>query len=236
MEMNLDPIVELISEKAIDLVVYDSIAAVSSAGEKFDSKGKKLKELDKDTISQIPRVTSKLNRRISTDVARNDVTILYLSQVRANISLGGPGAPDQPQGGNSVLHHSATIMRLHRSYAKDKVLKNETEYLQWPVVLTFEKNKVNGIEGKQIEFIWERQKGPNIEISTLYSALKADIIIQSSSWFSYKDIKVQGFDKFCELALEEREIYDAICRELAGEVEKEKEEIKEEVKNETEEE
>jgi hypothetical protein len=127
-------------------------------------------------------------------------------------------------------------MRLHRSYAKDKVLKNETEYLQWPVVLTFEKNKVNGIEGKQIEFIWERQKGPNIEISTLYSALKADIIIQSSSWFSYKDIKVQGFDKFCELALEEREIYDAICRELAGEVEKEKEEIKEEVKNETEEE
>lgn len=216
MESNGNVVVNLVNQKLVDFVVIDSIAAVSPKSEKYTKEGD-IKALEDETVGLIAREMSKFNRQIATDIPNNNIVMIFISQLRTDISIAGQGRVKMSaQGGNSVHHAVSLMMRVRDNKYEGEV--DDKGPLLWPVNYKIEKNHINGHEMIDVVVMNRRDIGPDNAETTLRYAKNCGIISLAGSYYSFGSFRTQGWEAFAEGVRKDPDLYRQIVEALPSEL------------------
>lgn len=189
-EEALDIVEELANSKLVDLIVVDSVAAlvptVELEGEMTDSN-----------MGVHARLMSKACRKITGPASRNNVTIIWINQIRMKIGVMF-GNPETTTGGNALKFYASVRLDVRkRNQIKDGdvVVATETE-------VKVVKNKT-APPYRVANFTIEFGKGVDKYVDLLRMASDAKIIEKSGAWYSYKGSRIGQGEKNSALFLKE---------------------------------
>lgn len=164
-EEALDFFIQLVRNNAVDLIILDSIQALSPKGEQTTKKGVE-KSLEDDTMALLARKLSQFFRIASGAVYSSNTAILLVGQSRVN--LGGFIAFDTLSGGNALAHWASMILHVTRGAKadapvrkfKDEEGKQQTEVIGFDVAIKLEKRKITSeVEGSTIHIPFYFDRG-----------------------------------------------------------------------------
>lgn len=150
-EYAMDDFIRFTKSGAVDLVILDSIQALSPKGEQETKKGKE-KSLEDDTMALLARKLSQFFRISSSSVYTGNVAILLIGQARTN--LGGFVAFDSLSGGHALNHWSSMTLHIGRGAKADAPIekikvdgKTEDKVVGFNAVVKLEKIKISSKVG-----------------------------------------------------------------------------------------
>ena len=192
----------LIRSGAIDLIVIDSVAALTPKAEIEGDMGDSRMGLQARLMSQ---ALSKLTGTIS----RTGCTCIFINQLREKIGVMF-GNPETTTGGNALKFYSSVRIDIRRS----SQIKNGDEVIGNRVKVKVVKNKV-APPFRRAEFDIMYGQGISRSGEVIDIGVELDIIKKSGSWFSYGETKLgQGRDAVKSLIQDNPELME----ELEGKI------------------
>jgi recombination protein RecA len=197
-EQALEIAENLIRSGAIDIVVIDSVAALTPKseieGEMGDSK-----------MGLHARLMSQALRKLTGTISKTKCTVFFINQLREKIGVMF-GNPETTTGGNALKFYASVRLDIRRSTQikdGDNVLGNRTK-------VKVVKNKV-APPFKTAEFDIMYGEGVSKTGEILDLAVEFEIIKKAGSWFSYGDTKLgQGRDAVKGLIKDNPELADEL--------------------------
>jgi recombination protein RecA len=197
-EQALEIAENLIRSGAIDIVVIDSVAALTPKseieGEMGDSK-----------MGLHARLMSQALRKLTGTISKTKCTVFFINQLREKIGVMF-GNPETTTGGNALKFYASVRLDIRRSTQikdGDNVLGNRTK-------VKVVKNKV-APPFKTAEFDIMYGEGVSKTGEILDLAVEFEIIRKAGSWFSYGDTKLgQGRDAVKGLIKDNPELADEL--------------------------
>lgn len=188
----------LISSGAIDLVVIDSVAALTPKseidGEMGDSK-----------MGLHARLMSQALRKLTATISKTGCTCIFINQIRMKIGVMF-GNPETTTGGNALKFYSSIRLDIRRIGA----IKNGENITGNRTRVKVVKNKV-APPFKKVEFDIMFGQGISRYGEILDKAVDLDIVNKSGSWFSYNDTKLgQGRDAVKQMISDNPELCEEI--------------------------
>lgn len=184
-EQALDIVETLVRSGAVDLIVVDSVAALTP---KVELDG----DMDDQQVGVQARLMSKALRKLTGILNQSNTTIIFINQIRMKIGMTGyGGSPETTTGGNALKFYSSVRIDVRRI----STLKQGEEPIGIRVKAKVVKNKV-AAPFKIAEYEVMFGKGISKAGEVLDAAVKLDIIDKAGAWFSYGDSKIgQGREK-----------------------------------------
>ncbi len=188
----------LVRSGAVDVIVLDSVAAMTTKAEIEGDMGDA-------SIGLQARLMSQAMRKLTGIISKTNCAAIFINQIREKIGI-IYGNPETTPGGRALKFYSSVRMDIRRGEAiKDgsKIIGNRTR-------CKISKNKV-APPFKEAEFDLLYGVGISYAGEILDMAVDLDIINKSGAWFSYKQERIgQGRDN-ARLYLEEHE---ELCKEI----------------------
>ena len=203
-EQALEILEQLVRSGALDLVVVDSVAALTP---KAEIEG----EMGDSHVGLQARLMSQALRKITGTVKDTNTLVFFINQIRMKIGVMF-GSPETTTGGNALKFYSSVrldIRRIGSIKDKDEVIGNETR-------VKVVKNKV-APPFKQVEFQILYGKGISVTGEILDLGEKAGIIDKSGAWYSYQGDKIgQGKEKSKAFLDENPELKNEIRQKITN--------------------
>ena len=194
-EQALDIVETIARSGAVDLIVVDSVAALTP---KVELEG----EMTDQQVGIQARLMSKALRKLTGVLNKMHCTIIFINQIRMKIGMMGYGSPETTTGGNALKFYSSVridIRRIATLKQAESPIGNRTK-------AKIVKNKV-APPFKQAEFDIMFGEGISKEGELVDYGVKLDIIDKSGAWFSYGENKLgQGREKVKEKFKDEPEL------------------------------
>ena len=217
-EQALDIVETMARSGAIDLIVVDSVAALTPKTEIEGDMG--------DThVGLQARLMSQALRKLTGVLHKMNTTVIFINQIRMKIGTMGYGSPETTTGGNALKFYASVRIDVRRIATLKQAEENIGNRVKAKVI----KNKV-APPFKQVEFDIMFGEGISKEGELVDYGVKMDIIDKSGAWFSYGDKKLgQGRENVKALLKEDpelaKEIEDGIKRAMGiGDTDEESEE------------
>ncbi|ELE7459062.1 recombinase RecA [Campylobacter upsaliensis] len=197
-------IVETIARSgAIDLIVVDSVAALTPKAEIDGDMGDQ-------HVGLQARLMSQALRKLTGIVHKMNTTVIFINQIRMKIGAMGYGAPETTTGGNALKFYASVRLDVR----KVATLKQNEEPIGNRVKVKVVKNKV-APPFRVAEFDVMYGEGLSREGELIDYGVKLDIIDKSGAWFSYKDKKLgQGRENSKAFLRENPELADEITKAI----------------------
>jgi recombination protein RecA len=193
-EQALEIVETLVRSNAIDIIIVDSVAALTPRLEIEGDMG------DAQMGSQA-RLMSQAMRKLNAAIGKSNTIVMFTNQLRSKIGV-VYGNPETTTGGNALKFYASVRMDVRR---KDTI-KEGNEIIGNRVRVKVIKNKV-APPFKEVEFdiLYNEgisKLGDMIDVGTEYG-----VISKSGSWYSYAEDRVQGRDGLKKIFTEKPELY-----------------------------
>ncbi|RUM67281.1 MAG: recombinase RecA [Sulfurospirillum sp.] len=194
-EQALDIVETMARSGAIDLIVVDSVAALTPKAEIEGDMG--------DThVGLQARLMSQALRKLTGVLHKMNTTVIFINQIRMKIGTMGYGSPETTTGGNALKFYASVRIDVRRIATLKQAEENIGNRVKAKVI----KNKV-APPFKQVEFDIMFGEGISKEGELVDYGVKLDIIDKSGAWFSYGDKKLgQGRENVKALLKEDPEL------------------------------
>ncbi len=192
----------LVRSSAVDIVVVDSVAALTP---KAEIEG----EMGDSHVGLQARLMSQALRKLTANIQRTNTLVVFINQIRMKIGVMF-GSPETTTGGNALKFYCSCrldIRRLGSIKKGDEVMGNETR-------VKVVKNKA-APPFKQAEFEILYGEGISREGELLDLGVKQGIVDKAGSWYSYNGDRIgQGKDNARNFLKENPETASEIERQL----------------------
>jgi recombination protein RecA len=177
-EQALEILETVIRSGAVDLIVVDSVAALTP---KVEIDG----DMDDQQVGVQARLMSKALRKITGLLSKMHCTVIFINQIRMKIGMTGYGSPETTTGGNALKFYCSVRLDIRRI----ATLKQGENSIGNRVKVKVVKNKV-AAPFKQAEFDVMFGEGISKTGELIDYGVKLDIIDKAGAWFSYGDSKI----------------------------------------------
>ncbi len=177
-EQALEILETVIRSGAVDLVVVDSVAALTP---KVEIDG----DMDDQQVGVQARLMSKALRKITGILHKMNTTVIFINQIRMKIGMTGYGSPETTTGGNALKFYCSVRLDIRRIAS----LKQAEEVIGNRTKVKVVKNKV-APPFKTVEFDIMFGTGISKMGELVDYGVKMDIIDKAGAWFSYNDAKI----------------------------------------------
>ena len=198
-EQALDVLETLARSGAVDVVVVDSVAALTP---KAEIEG----EMGDMQVGLQARLMSKALRKLTAVLHKTNTTVIFINQLRMKIGMMGYGSPETTTGGNALKFYASVRIDVRRI----ATLKQGEAQIGNRVKAKVIKNKV-APPFRQAEFDIMFGEGISMEGELVDYGVKLDIIDKSGAWFSYGEGKLgQGKENVKKKFKEDTALRDEI--------------------------
>jgi recombination protein RecA len=188
----------LVRSAAVDVVVVDSVAALTP---KAEIEG----DMGDSHVGLQARLMSQALRKLTANIKRSNTLVIFINQIRMKIGVMF-GSPETTTGGNALKFYSSVRLDIRRIGAikkGDEVMGNETR-------VKVVKNKV-APPFKQVEFDILYGEGVSHEGEIIDIGVKEGLVDKSGAWYSYDGTRIgQGKDNVRNFLKENPEIANEI--------------------------
>ena len=197
-EQALNIVEELVGSGAIDVIVVDSVAALTPRAE-IDG------EMEDSQIGLQARLMSKALRKLVAPVERSNTLIIFINQLREKVGVFF-GSPETTPGGKALKFYTSIRLDIR----KVDSVKEGSEVIGNRAKVKVVKNKM-APPFKTAEFDIIYGKGISREGCLIDLGLEYGIFIKSGSWFGYNGERIaQGREKLRTLLSENKEMAAAV--------------------------
>ncbi len=201
-EQALEIVETLIRSGAIDVVIIDSVAALTPQAEVEGEMGDA-------HVGLLPRLMSKALRKLSGVTNKSKTCVIFTNQIRQKIGIMF-GNPDTTPGGLALKFHASVRLEIRRATQ----IKEGQDVLGNRVLVKVVKNKV-APPFREAEFDVTFGKGISKEGNLLDIAVEAGYIQKRGSWFSYNDERIgQGRNNVKTYLEQNSEIADELEKKI----------------------
>jgi recombination protein RecA len=167
----------LVRSGAVDVLVIDSVAALTPRAEIEGEMGDSQPGLQ-------ARLMSQALRKLTASISRSNTMVIFINQIRMKIGV-MYGSPETTTGGNALKFYASVrldIRRIGSIKERDEVVGNQTR-------VKVVKNKV-APPFKQVEFDIMYGEGVSRSGELIDLGVKAGVVEKSGAWFSYDSTRL----------------------------------------------
>jgi recombination protein RecA len=194
----------LVRSGAIDVIVIDSVAALTPRAEIEGEMGDQLPGLQ-------ARLMSQALRKLTGSISKSKTLVIFINQIRMKIGV-MYGSPETTTGGNALKFYASVRLDIRRTGSvkvRDEILGNN-------VRVKVVKNKV-APPFREVEFDIMYGEGISKLGEIIDLGVKAGVIEKSGSWFSWNSTRIgQGRDNAREFLKNNPDIAQQIERQVRG--------------------
>lgn len=191
----------LVRSNSLDVIVVDSVAALTPRAE---IEG----EMGDSVMGMQARLMSQALRKLTAAVSKSNVVLIFTNQLREKIGVMF-GSPETTTGGKALKFYASIRMDIRRIAA----IKDGVEVVGNRTKVKIVKNKV-APPFKEVEFDIMYNEGISKLGDLVDLAVNKEIIKKSGAWFSYGESRMQGRDGVKKLLQDDRELLKKLFNEV----------------------
>jgi recombination protein RecA len=200
-EQALDIVETLVRSNAIDIIIIDSVAALTP---RIEVEG----EMGDAQMGSQARLMSQAMRKLNASIGKSKTAVVFTNQLRSKIGV-IYGNPETTTGGNALKFYASVRIDIRR---KD-IIKEGAEIVGNRVKIKIVKNKVAPpFKEVEVDILYNEgisKIGDLIDLATEFG-----IISKTGSWYAYNDERVQGKDAMKKIIKDNPELFTKLDKEV----------------------